>query len=161
MTATSDPFISAALAVLGDVLGDLRPSIAGAPPEALNWRPAGDDTNSIAVLAVHSLGSTRSWLAVAVAAPLPDRDRPSEFVAKSDDAETLLAFVERMAQECTTLLEAANVADWATERETHARSSADASERVTAAWALIHAMEHLREHVGQMALTRQLWERRG
>jgi len=26
-----------------------------------------------------------------------------------------------------------------------------------AAWALLHALEHLREHVGQMLLTRQLW----
>jgi hypothetical protein len=27
-----------------------------------------------------------------------------------------------------------------------------------AAWALMHALEHLREHLGHMALTRQLWE---
>jgi hypothetical protein len=31
---------------------------------------------------------------------------------------------------------------------------------VSAAWALLHSLEHLREHVAQAQLTRQLWERR-
>lgn len=39
--------------------------------------------------------------------------------------------------------------------QTHARMSGGA-EQVSAAWALLHALEHLREHVGQMQLTRQL-----
>ena len=30
----------------------------------------------------------------------------------------------------------------------------------SAAWALLHALEHLREHVAQASLTRQLWEAR-
>jgi hypothetical protein len=30
---------------------------------------------------------------------------------------------------------------------------------VTAAWALLHALEHLREHAAQAQLTRQLWQR--
>ena len=29
---------------------------------------------------------------------------------------------------------------------------------IPAAWALIHALEHLREHIGHVGLTRQLWE---
>ena len=35
-----------------------------------------------------------------------------------------------------------------------------AQEPVTAAWALIHALVHLREHVGHAELTRQLWDER-
>jgi hypothetical protein len=31
---------------------------------------------------------------------------------------------------------------------------------VSAAWALLHALEHLREHEGQLFLTRQLWDQR-
>jgi hypothetical protein len=30
---------------------------------------------------------------------------------------------------------------------------------VTAAWALIHAVEHLQEHVAHAELTRQVWDR--
>jgi hypothetical protein len=34
-------------------------------------------------------------------------------------------------------------------------------EQVSAAWALIHAVEHLREHVAHAELTRQLGEEAG
>lgn len=160
MSATNDPIISAAMTVLDEILAELRPTIEGATPEALNWRPAGDDTNSVAVLAVHAMSSTRSWLSVAVGAPLPDRDRPAEFAARAQDAQALLAFVSERAEECATLLSNADVPDWGITRQTHARPRAGASEQVSAAWALIHSIEHMREHVGQMALTRQLWEMR-
>ena len=43
-------------------------------------------------------------------------------------------------------------------RRTHTRPNPDDDMKVPAAWALLHAIEHLREHVGQMQLTRQLWE---
>jgi hypothetical protein len=45
-------------------------------------------------------------------------------------------------------------------RKTHARPHPEHAQDVPAAWALLHAMEHLREHEGQMSLTRQLWEAR-
>ncbi len=67
-----DPFVTAAREALDDALGDVRASIEGAPAAALNWRPTGGDTNSIAALGVHAMSSTRSWLAVAMGAPLPD-----------------------------------------------------------------------------------------
>src|SRR5262245_21683618 len=47
-----DPFVIAAREALDDALGDVRASIEGASAEALNWRPAGHETNSIAVLGV-------------------------------------------------------------------------------------------------------------
>ena len=42
--------------------------------------------------------------------------------------------------------------------ESSARSGAP--EEQSAAWALVHALEHLREHSGQIGLTRQVWEQR-
>ncbi|MDP9236919.1 MAG: DinB family protein [Chloroflexota bacterium] len=159
MNQASDPWIAAAREVADLAFSDMRECIAGAPPDALNWRPRADETNSIAVLAVHSLASTRSWLAVALGAPRPERDRPSEFVATAADAAALLAFVDEMAAHCTRLFAAAADIDWNAERKTSARPG-DKLERVQAAWALMHAMEHLREHVGQMLLTRQLADAR-
>jgi hypothetical protein len=32
---------------------------------------------------------------------------------------------------------------------------------VPASWAVLHAIEHLREHIAHVGLTRQLWEARG
>ena len=152
----ADPILIAAQHILTTVVVDMRGSIDGASSDALNWPPAGDDTNSIAVLAVHSMTSTRSWFSVAVGAPLPERDRPSEFRATASGAEDLIAFIEGMERDCAKLLDEAESVDWSAVRTTHARPN-DASERVSAAWALLHALEHLREHTGQVLLTRQLF----
>jgi hypothetical protein len=81
------------------------------PAEALNWKPAGADTNSIAVLATHVMHSTRSWLSVAVGAELPDRDRESEFRVTEDDPGALLRLVDEMSDECKALLKDAGEVD--------------------------------------------------
>jgi hypothetical protein len=156
-----DTFAAAANALLAAATADMREAIDGASPELVNRKPGGGDahvggTNSIAVLAVHSMHSTRWWLSVAVGAPLPARNRDDEFVAADarsmPDAESLLAFVEKMQADCARLLETADVADWSAT----ARTLPADEEPVTHAWALLHALSHLREHAGQMLLTRQL-----
>jgi hypothetical protein len=156
----TDPIIAAAREDLDAALGDLRPAIEGASTQALNWRPAADGTNSLAVLAIHVMNSTRMWLSVATGAPLPERDRDSEFVASTSGAVDLLAFVDRYALDCVALLDRAENVDWNAMRETHPRPRPGASEKVTGGFALVHAIGHLREHVGQMMLTRQLWDAR-
>ncbi len=157
----ADPFLAGAATILEEALGEMRQAIDGAPGAALNWRPGGNETNSIAVLAVHSMSSTRSWISVATGAALPERDRPSEFRATAEGVDELKRFVASMEKDCQALLAVANVADWSVMRATHARPAPDAEPAVSAAWAIMHALEHLREHVGQMLLTRQLWERQG
>ena len=77
----TDAFLPSVRFVVSEDLKDLRAGVEGLPGEALDWKPAGDDTNSIAVLVTHVLNSTRSWMSVAVGAPLPERDRDSEFRA--------------------------------------------------------------------------------
>jgi hypothetical protein len=174
-----DPIRTAARDVLAQALADMRGSIDGATAEALNWRPGGDGTSSIAVLAVHALGSTRSWLARAMLAPLPKRDRDAEFAVTATDAAALRAVFDDLARDCTALLER-GAPDWATicghilarpdgenawiarldDLPSHPRVPGDELNEVTSAWALLHALEHLREHAAQMSLTRQLVERR-
>ncbi len=150
-----DPFVAAAREVLTLALKEMRDCIDGVAPDALNRRPAGDDTNSIAVLVNHSMQSTRSWLSVALGTELPPRDRPSEFRTTAPDAAALLRVIDELGADCEDLLRRAGEVDWGSMRRTHARPGSDASPPVTAAWALLHALEHLREHVGQMVLTRQ------
>ncbi len=136
---------------------DMRECIAALPKEALNWKPAGEASNSVAVLTVHSLHSTRSWLSVAMGEPLPARDRASEFRVSAEDNISVFGVFDEMAADCIALLAPSHSVDWAAMRETHTRNPED-DLRVPAAWALLHAIEHLREHLGQMLLTRQLWE---
>src|SRR3972149_2702921 len=74
-----DPILTSARDLLRRARDDMRAAIDGLPPDALNWRPAGADTNSIAAMANHALTSARTWLSVAVDAPLPPpppRPRP-------------------------------------------------------------------------------------
>ena len=146
----TDPTIDAAREILDEALVAMRASIVGATPDELNRKPAGDDTNSIAVLATHSMNSTRWWLHVAIGAEPPVRDRPSEFLASAAGAAELLSFFDGMAADCRDVLAVDVAFDGGALRER------EAEQTVTAAWALLHALEHLREHVGHVELTRQL-----
>lgn len=152
----TDPFLVAAREILDLAVADMSGAVEGASPEALNRRPAGDDTNSLAVLAVHVMHSTRSWLSVAVGAPRPQRNRDDEFIATMPDAAALVAFVASMQADCVRILDGADGVDWGAMRPTHARPNSDDATEVSAAWALLHALEHLREHTGQILLTRQM-----
>jgi hypothetical protein len=149
----ADPLIEAARELFDEEFGGMRDAIEGLSVEALAWRPPAEDTNPITVLAVHSIHSTRWWLTIARGLPLPDRDRPSEFVAETGSDAELLEFFDRMAAESRERLDPSEPFDAGAER------MVPDDEPVTSAWALLHALEHLREHVAQAQLTRQLWER--
>ncbi len=148
-----DPTIEAARELFDEAFGQMRDAIDGLSTEALAWRPPAEDTNPITVLAVHSMHSTRWWLTIARGLPLPDRDRPSEFVAETGGDAELLGFLARMVRVCRERLDPVEPFDAGVER------TVPDDDPVTSAWALLHALEHLREHVAQAQLTRQLRER--
>ncbi len=152
----TDHVLESARHLVGKSLKELRASVDGLPAEALNWRPT-PETNSIAVLIAHT--ATRLWLRMAMGLPLPERDRDSEFRATFRDPSELLRFVDEMSRDCTTALDSADSVDWSAMRETVGRGG-DAPPQVAAAYALIHVTEHLRGHVDQVSLMRQLWSER-
>jgi uncharacterized damage-inducible protein DinB len=154
----TDPLIQAAADLLDTALRDMREAIAGAPAERLNDRPAGDGTNSIAVLTVHALHATRWWLSVALGVLRPDRHRPSEFLATTEGASDLLATFDEIAADCRALLDAETPFDAAAMRDPSGYDENEPKEEpVTAGWALLHALTHLQEHTAQLQLTRQLF----
>jgi len=155
-----DPTITAAREIIEESIEGIRGAIAGLPADALNWRPAGEGINPIAVLAVHAMHSTRSWLAVATGGPLPDRDRDAEFRTVVADPRELWETVDRLAADCSGLLRTEGAFEPGTMRESHSRASSGRAEIVSGAWALLHAVEHLREHMGHAQLTRRLWDQR-
>jgi hypothetical protein len=156
----TDPTVTAADDMIRESVAGLRAAITGLAADGLNWRPGGQDTNPIAVLVVHAMQSTRSWLAVAFGAPLPERDRDAEFLTVADSADAMLAFVDRVDGDCRALLDGVPSFDPSAQRVSHVRASTGEAEVVSGAWALLHAVEHLSEHVAHALLTRQLWERR-
>jgi len=90
----------------------------------------------------------------------PPRDRPSEFREVVDDLDELLTRFDEIAAECRALLRADAPFDPGASRVAPPSSPGGTvadSETVTAAWALVHAAEHLREHVAHAELTSQLF----
>jgi uncharacterized damage-inducible protein DinB len=150
-----DPTIEAARDILDEALAELRKALDGCSAAELNRRPAGESTNGLAVLATHALASTRSWLALATGAPLPERERDAEFLVVVEDAATFLRTFDTLAAECRRLLTGRDAFDAAAVGTAPWRTHG-AEEPVTAAWALLHALAHLREHVGHAQLTRDV-----
>jgi hypothetical protein len=155
----TDSTVEAARDVVGDALDRLLAALDGLTTEQLNRRPAGELTNPAAVLVAHALASTRSWLSLATGAPLPLRDRPTEFLTVAEEADVFRAWAAGQAAECLGLFDGdvdhepgrTGLAPW--------RSGALAAEPVTAAWALAHATAHLGEHVGHLQMTRDVLTR--
>jgi hypothetical protein len=147
-----DPVLAQARDILGESFAEVRRCLADLPQAALVWCPTADETNSLAVLTSHALGSTREWLCVALDQPPPPRVRAEEFGAAFPDADAARRHAEAVIGDCERVLAAGQIDDWGRLRQ---RAN---GETVTAAWAILHAIDHLREHVGQMMLTRQLWQ---
>lgn len=120
---------------------------------ALEWKPPLPDTNSLIVLAVHSLGAERNWLQAVVGNKTIERDRAAEFRARAQMAPVLPSLYETVAKESEKILAAL------TEEEMDAvRPYRNQSYSVR--WCILHVLEHYSEHLGQMWLTRQLYASR-
>lgn len=148
----ADPVIAAARQVLDESLGEIRKGITDLSVDELNARPAGGDTNSVAVICAHALGSTRSWLSLAFGLPQPARDRDAEFRTVAD--ESFKAWAEQAIASCFALLDGAT---WDPGRTgVPAWNSRLGAEPRSAPYSLGHALAHLGEHVGHLHMTREL-----
>ncbi len=132
---------------------DVLKILEGLNAEALNWRPLPDETNSIYALAAHALSAERYRIHAQVGGCQIERDRSAEFRATGDDVSALLAQYEVVAKESKAILEQL------TEAEMDVLHG-QAPDKFTFRWCILHVIGHYAEHVGQMALTRQLWENR-
>jgi uncharacterized damage-inducible protein DinB len=152
----ADLHLDAAKGLVDDGIAAIRRSVEGLDAELLNRRPAGDDTNSIAVLATHAMHATRLWLTIAVGGEVPERHRASEFATVAGDAETLLRMIDELAADCRAILATPGPIDWSAPRW-FTRDDGSGFE-VTAAFALLHGVEHLSAHAADASLTRHVWD---
>ena len=144
-----DPVVAKIAEQFQAVHGLLRDEVRDLSVEELNWKPA-PETNSIAVLVVHTLGSEAEVLRVAANVP-GERDRPAEFRVEANDAEDLLreidqadAYIEAMAPRITAEDLAAD------------RPRGDRPPETGLHWLLTN-YGHAREHLGHIQLTKQLY----
>ena len=128
-------------------------SLDGLSEEDLNWRPAAAETNSLQVLAVHTLGNVEESVLEILCGQPVGRDRDAEFAAEAAAGpgghpvrERWLA-LQRRAQACLADLPAGALDG----EYTHPRRGTISGRDV-----LLIAATHAAEHAGQAELTRDL-----
>ena len=131
--------------------------LGGLSETQLNWAPPVSGTNTAYAIAAHTLGNARGWvLGIACGKPV-ERDRPAEFRASGRDAAELVADAERLSQEIGAALAALVPSDlnrrlvpppalWG-EGEPY---------EISVREALLHVVEHVSLHLGQLQITRDL-----
>jgi len=139
------------LNLLQDCHNGILEALEGLPPSALDWTP-GQDMNSISVLVFHLTGAERFWIGDIAAQDPSNRDRDAEFRVHDVEMDVLKKRLADILGYARSVLDKMSLQDLEASR---VRPS-DGHE-FTVAWALLHALEHAREHLGQIQLTRQLW----
>lgn len=152
------PTHHAAINITRDSFAMFAEALEGLPDEALSWRPDARDTNSIAVLATHCVTAMRFWLPLGAGdvgsiAEYRLRDRAPSFEVGGASATDLKASFDRVLVE----LEASMANGTEAHLTARIEWAEDPSIKMTGAEALFRAVGHLREHVGQAQLMRDLW----
>ncbi|MFN8591003.1 MAG: DinB family protein [Thermomicrobiales bacterium] len=127
----------------------LRDEVRGLSIDELNWKPA-SDTNSIAALVVHTLGSEAEVLRVA-ANVTGSRDRDAEFLVTADNAEELIRQIDHADAYIDDLAARITADDLAALRERGGRAP-----QTSLHWLLTN-YGHAREHLAHIQLTKQLY----
>jgi uncharacterized damage-inducible protein DinB len=131
---------------------DILKALDGLPPAALDWVP-GNDMNSISVLVFHLTGAERYWIGDVAAQDPTARDRDAEFKVHDVGLDVLKKRTTDILEYADKVLDKMSLQDLET-----IRVSARDGREFTAAWSLLHALEHATLHLGQIQMTRQLWE---
>jgi hypothetical protein len=125
----------------------LRKEVRGMDTESLNWKPA-PETNSIAVLVVHTLGSEAEVYRLVAGLP-SQRDRDAEFQVAENEADLLtkLDEADALIDELAVRVSAESL------DAIHSRG--DRAPQTGLHW-LVTNYGHAREHLAHIQLTKQL-----
>ncbi len=123
------------------------------PPEALDWIP-GPEMNSVSVIFMHLTGAERFLIGDVVMREPSNRNRNAEFQVKGMAKDDLIQRLEDTEAYLRAAFEKLSLEDLVTER-LHPREGT-----VSVAWALLHALDHVAIHLGQLNITTQLWHQR-
>jgi uncharacterized damage-inducible protein DinB len=137
---------------LQELHSDIEKALDGLTPAALDWAPQ-PEMNSIGVMLFHLTGAERYLIGEIIAGEKTNRDRDAEFKVKGMDAESL---VKRLANNRAYISE---VLTRLTLADLEARRMFRNQREVTVGWVLGHALKHTATHLGQIQLTRELWDR--
>lgn len=144
-----DLVVSTVLSLFETVYRSLDEEITGLDAAELAWTPA-PDTNSIAVLIVHSIGSAEEVLRIVRGMP-NERDRDAEFVPNGLAADALHT---RIAAAFAYL---GDVGSGITGEDLAAIRPRPNRDPQTGMYWLLHNYGHAREHLAHIQLTKQVY----
>ena len=129
----------------------LETSLDQLPSAALDWAP-GPEMNSATVLISHIVGSTRFWVGDIGLKDPSNRVRQSEFETKAITKEDLQAKLNSLRSYIEEGLTTVSIEQLPEMRDPFDDFSCSVG------WALLHALEHMNEHVGHLGMLVQLWQ---
>jgi uncharacterized damage-inducible protein DinB len=137
-------FADLALRGMAEIVEDLGDELA-------NRRPSFPGANSPYVILTHCLGVMEYWAGATVAARSIERDRAAEFTASGPVARLL----ERVAESRHRLADdLAGLDAWAEPQNVHRNPDDPVPYTETKGAVLLHILEELFQHLGQMEMTR-------
>ena len=145
-----DPVVATVADLYRAVHAKMREEVQDLDAEALNWTPA-PDTNSIAALVVHTLGSEAEVLRTVRNVP-GERDRAAEFLVQAPDAADLLRRLDAADALLADLTAGITPDDLTTKRP-----RGDRGPETGLHW-LLSNYGHAREHLAHLQLTKQLYD---
>ena len=148
------PFYESLAERFHDLHEEIRNDLNTLPPEALDWVP-GHEMNSISVIITHLTGAERFLVGDVVMQDPSNRNRDAEFLVKGLTKTDLGRRLDETEAYVKQALEKLTMEDLLTER-LHPRHGS----QVKVAWALLHALDHVATHLGQINITTQLWHQR-
>lgn len=131
--------------------GEVKQALDSLQPEELDKAPLPSDTNSPGVLVTHMAGSESFWVHQVAGGIKVGRDREAEFRAAGASATDLAALLDRTGDKTRQVLRGLSSDDL--DRTAQVRPG---KPPVTIRYAVVHALQHMAQHVGQLALTVQV-----
>ncbi|HUS14266.1 MAG TPA: DinB family protein [Chloroflexia bacterium] len=148
--STTDSFVQDIITLHQAVHGLLREEIAGLDAAALNWKPV-PESSAIGTLIVHALGAEAEMLRNLLQIPT-DRVRDAEFAAQQHAPAALERTIAAAEQDWLELAPQLDAGALQTERPRPNKPVPQSG----LFW-LVRNYGHMREHVAQIQLTKQLY----
>ena len=145
--------IQECLRVLEEIKDEIKGIIKNLDQESLNWTPLSpEQTNSIFSLVVHLCGSERQMIHHTIGKLKIERDREAEFRAKGESVNELETLLKDTSETSREILKSLTSDQLEELRDTGLWGE------ITVRRAIIRQIHHQALHLGQIQITRQLYE---
>jgi uncharacterized damage-inducible protein DinB len=145
---------------LDDVWTSLLAAVREIDDELFQWCP-GPEFNSVAILLRHLAGSERWWIGEVIGGIPAHRVREREFVHDRPARADVLRAVEEARALTRRVLSGVSAADLAAPVPVEGAKRLSSPAHPDKYWALLHYLEHLGYHRGQILLLRNLGRKMG